>query len=516
MSDAHSTTSTETDYAAKLRRIPGFENYSYHGSGSLNQDSNIDSCTSRYATQVRNASEIPHHKHVKFQSSTLNPGSVVADVPNAALSQLKDISRKRELLSQLDSQVKSIHRKLANLRQELSQEICRGDALAKNDLLDTRRWVRDLRRYQRHLHRKTDEIARAEEELEPLQSQLTRAHFDVKTAEDDLYASFAGGARPGDSDASHEDRIFSALVLGLTDHDDAESSEHAYSRPPPPYNVEHYSTDQESHLKDTSEGASGQQRAHSVSTGSRSRQLSPLKHTNPRRNSQDTGKASRLERAHASKHKRSSNINTEIIGIGYVFPADHDLVPLIEAGSQDRLLRVAQVLQKVRKTDFETFFGYDVNRLDSGLNFVAKMQEERELPSVAQKLANIRVDTIHKAQLVSLWGRQMSQNAILEAWRTYAHGRHTPELLNGRGKRESLLRLVQNVRNLEVPMDLDDASNDRLITVGTFIVEGDHNSSINVQPSGKSYRVLFRTVADNIELDHSLITSSNPTASKKS
>lgn len=514
-SPPRSDRSKRSNYAARLKQIPGFEAYSYHSTSSSYEDgtANINGHIVLYgsgyddgiaggrghsAPYKSDANRGNHHRNSHHFRSTLNRGSVAVNNRPPVLSQLKTITSKREALMRLESQIKIIHRKLASRRADWQNEIYSGFSVINQDSFNIETLNRVWTKLQDKLFEISEEMTTLEEELHLLEGERTRTHWTVKGAEGDLYASLTGGARPGDSDASQEDRLLTNLAHKSID-----------ARPEHELLVEIASTYMppifDAHdgriLKHPAMSRFVNQEEEELSNGVgldhalEPRPLSPIQQLKLRNAGvDDSEKAGPNDKRMLEAIKRELTFQNETSGIGLCFPSTNAAILRgnIDAAGRSTLLAPTAAFVKVRKGDFTSLLGYDIDQLNWRLTSVGNPQQG-EPHTVAQKLANIHVESIHTGQLISLWGRQMSQNSALEASRTYIYGEHSLESLLKRNQTElgskvsadvvkltvPLLRLVEDVRKLKVPLESTDIYNQPLIAVS-------HNFDENYRPPSSS------------------------------
>lgn len=456
----------------QLREIPGFEGYSYHSSNATPHDATLVSKRrlSRIGHSETDPLEIyPHSTAVsKLQSDTR--ASLDVNALLAIRPQLKLISRKRDLLLQLEFRIEDVHAKLARARQSLQKEVGKGDTLVRQDVLTIADVQARWKQHQRRLHDLLAELVLEEAELEPLQHQLTQAQWDVKSAEDDLYASVTGGIGPADSDISLEDRLLAhaaapppSALRGKSCASDR-LTEEQYG------NLAFGSTTGEHVLATTAEAADTVDRG-SLRVSSRSPSLSSRNPLGQRRGSPAAKRA-------LAREKYTAN---EVLFCGMGFPQE-DLYRYIREGSRNQSLLAVMELVDIRRNDLKAALGFDLSKINAKMTLTDRLQKD-VVTGVAQKLTNIRLPTIHTRQFISLWGRDMSQNAALELSRTVCYGGHEFELLVEQKKNWPIMRIVQDVKNLEVPLSQTPGPDQPDIAVGFTKLVLD-SSSIDVQPSG--------------------------------
>ncbi|KAK5948400.1 hypothetical protein OHC33_010574 [Knufia fluminis] len=366
----------------------------------------------------------PHSTAVsKLQSDTR--ASLDVNALLAIRPQLKLISRKRDLLLQLEFRIEDVHAKLARARQSLQKEVGKGDTLAQ---------------------------------------------WDVKSAEDDLYASVTGGIGPADSDISLEDRLLAhaaapppSALRGKSCASDR-LTEEQYG------NLAFGSTTGEHVLATTAEAADTVDRG-SLRVSSRSPSLSSRNPLGQRRGSPAAKRA-------LAREKYTAN---EVLFCGMGFPQE-DLYRYIREGSRNQSFLAVMELVDIRRNDLKAALGFDLSKINAKMTLTDRLQKD-VVTGVAQKLTNIRLPTIHTRQFISLWGRDMSQNAALELSRTVCYGEHEFELLVEQKKNWPIMRIVQDVKNLEVPLSQTPGPDQPDIAVGFTKLVLD-SSSIDVQPSG--------------------------------
>lgn len=491
-----SDTSSETDYAARLRRIPGFEGYTHRSTDSTNQDETIDTRHSAFLEYPLAAFRVLPHGLAACKTSSDQRLSFDANPLLATLPQLKAISRKRKFLLQLEVKVENIHRKLAVIRESIADEVKGGLILSEDRDQDAsmlyRRWRRQLGR----MYDLVNDAIIEENELEPLQRQLTAAQWDVKVAEDDLYASLTGGAGPSDSDASQEDRMLTALVLGSDtepepEHSSECSGKRSFARP---------STFKWEHKRsDNARGSSITLGPHENAILRAVAPPSSLETSSLRKEQQDHRDTSKIEASRsqnkvtASAAKRKALFESETILFGGCFPED-DLQNSIQKSSSDPLLLVVRAIIDMRRTDLKAVLGFDPDKVGTDFN-VTELQKDVTI-GVAQKLSKLGFPTIHTRQFISLWGRGMSQNAALESSRTYLYGGKYLDHLFEQGRIGPLEKLVKNIRNLEVPFTKVEAPKQPDIAVAG--APKGNASSVHVEPSGKSYLRWQMSLTDEV------------------
>ena len=372
---------------------------------------------------------------------------------------------------QLEFRIEDVHAKLARAHQNLSQDVREGDSLLHQDALtiaDVRaRW----KQHQRDLHKLSGELVMEEAELEPLHHQLTQAQWDVKCAEDDLYASVTGGIRPADSDTSLEDRLL----------------ERAAGSAVPPLRHRSHLSDQIFGMPNEHLTLGNKSIEHSVSTPAQA--LGAERRNLPRVSSQGPSPSDQypqVQRSGSSEAKKvlthERQVDQEIMYCGFGFPQE-DLYRYHGEGSRNHLLLAVKELAEIRRTYFRTSLGFDLSKINASMQLTGRLQKD-VIAGVAQKLTNIRMPTIHTRQFISLWGRGMSQNSALESSRTLRYGGHEFEQLVKQGKIGPIVKIIQDVRNLEVPLSQTGAINQPDIAVGAT-KDVTASSSIAVQPSGE-------------------------------
>ncbi|KAK5095864.1 hypothetical protein LTR70_003183 [Exophiala xenobiotica] len=476
-----SNTSSEIDYAARLRRIPGFEGYTHHSTNSTHQGETVDTRHSAFLKYPLAAFRVLPHSSAAHKASSDQRLSFDANALLATLPQLKTISRKRKSLLQLEVKVENIHRKLAIIREGIANEVKEGLVLSE----DRDQSASVLHQRLRHQLRRMDDFVNdailEENELEPLQRQLTTAQWDVKVAEDDLYASLAGGARPSDSDASLEDRMLTALLLDSDPEPQPEHSTECSERS----SLAHPSIFNRKYRRD--DGARDSHATlwpdksvmpRTVASPSSTEMSSPRKEQPAHREVPNVEAIRSQNKVAASAAKREALFESETALFGSCFPEENLLEP-IDRGANEPLLLVGRTMIDMRRTDMKAVLGFDPSKVGADFN-VTELQKEVTI-GVAQRLSRLDVPTIHTRQFISLWGRGMSQNAALESGRTFLYGREYLGQLINQSRIGYLEKMVKNVRKLEVPFSQIEAMKQPDITVAG--ATPGNNSSVNVEPS---------------------------------
>ena len=387
---------------------------------------------------------------------------------------------------QLQSQIKALSREIASLRADLAENVKHGDSLA--GIVDSaiEHTPRNFEQYQESLHVLLDEIATVEGKLEPLQDELTNVQYDVKVSEDRLYASLTGGEHPADSEAGVEDD----MLMSILNNDDNTDVVDVNLIPGPLQAQAMPGAD----FRDMDEvKASATGFAFDSATdvnlvrkrnGSRSRHQSPATKSRPRKKSADINGVMTSGGPALINIVQDADTTTDLIAhFGSWVPDSGTLRPRTLAASQSSYLIAAKELRSIRRNDFRAILGFDIDRLDHDLLLMNGLKPS-EMSSVAQKLAHINVETIHTRQFISLWGREMSQNSPLELSRTQLYGRQDVlDILKRQSQTAVLLRLVADVRKLEVPSNSANAIDNPEIKVGEALTDYGPESSIMVQLS---------------------------------
>lgn len=473
--------STEIDYAAQLRKIPGFEGYACHGSNSTANDGTIHTRQSLAGTATDDG--LRQHGSAIVRLPDFRQDSVGAASSPAVLSQLKSIIRKRDLLLHVEVRIENVYKELAEMRESIDLELANGTRMASDDRSDVATLRQQWKHHLEALRRLTDLVAQEESELEPLQQQLTRTQSEVKVAEDDLYALLTDGRRPGDSDVSREDRLLATLVSGPVDAHESvpELHDNLTIDPPPAYcTLEPTFSAPDASFADPYHEPDHHQKAELKPD---SRPETPIDTTATRRSSSDVGQALSQDMVTAWASRRRRLLSADTAFCGYCLPQD-DLHEYIAAAARDPSLLMVNPLADMRRVDLRNALGFDLAKIDAKITLTHSLQKEVAV-GVAQKLTNIRVPTIHTRQFISLWGRGMSQNAVLESWRTLLYSSHDYKQLVKKGNIGQLVKLVQDVRNLEVPLNNTSITDQPEITVGGHVPDVAAASSVGVEPSGK-------------------------------
>lgn len=497
-SSPQSDESLYLNYAARLKKIPGFEAYQYDSENSSYGDEHADvlervvrdvSSSRLGVTNGRRAFvphksdtdrlPIPQTSHVP-RNSTLQRGSIAAHARTSVVAMLKMITHRRELLMQLESQIKVIHRKLASFRKEQTDELKHGTKMEEGGSLGLVSLRRQFKRLQEKVSSIADEMTILEEELERLEAARARQHWDIKAAEETLYAALTSGCRPGDSDASEEDRLLAAWV---NESDAKTDSEMAGRYQPYILQVQDNHVLQKTTTSRLVNDSTGELASCPKSSSSlESLQLSPFNQYGNQVNGIDN----------VAGVETQGNLNTrafrgrtnEMFGIGHHFLSDdsENLTKYIDAAARDRLLAPTNALVRIRKIDFSSSLGYDIDHLGPQI-VLAGIFRQGESVNVLQKLARIHVESIHTAQLISIWGRQMSQNSILEASRTYTYGNLSRTFVDFVGMTVPRGRLIEDVRKLTVPLQSADVFNQPLIAIPKQTEKQEGCSSVRVNRS---------------------------------
>ncbi|KAK5094213.1 hypothetical protein LTS08_008704 [Lithohypha guttulata] len=475
--------SSETDYAAALSKVPGFAGYTARNSESLNHGNTSESSRNVDGLDVIDETGVLSSLHSNDHVA-LEQDAPTGEGRLSAVSQLKHISRKRNLLLQIDTRTRAAERKLTSIRKDFKHEIARANATVDDNALFgiddlTRRW----RRRQLALQRLLREMDIAEGELSSLQQQRIRILWQVKSLEDDLYTSMAEGTRPDDSVASQEDRLLTARVLGsatqgLPDHAAFEQYPSLRSSPKSGIlqNARGSGVRSEPNILARKENNSEKSLRHDSTSAVSSKRLRGRRDS---ANRAGLSSSLKLYASDVSTDGPQSLFDLLTRGCGALFPPQH-LQSHIEAASQDHILAATRKLNRVRRIDFRSVLGYDLGKLSPDLSSL-KASQEIEYLSGPQRLASIRAETIHTGQYIYIWGLQMSQNAALETWRTYSRGRLDAGILAKYRKGDPLLQLIEEVRRLKVLVGSTEIFD--LTTDAGDIPDIDVTSSIDVQPS---------------------------------
>lgn len=469
LSGAASSCGSEIDYAAQLRKIPGFQTYSHGGSDSTRQERTINS-NGDYGAVQSNGSEIveyaPHHLPGS-KAFVRRRGSIGVNTVSALLPMLKDASRKRDLLLQLEFRAVEAHRRLVRLRKCMLQVAVSGELRSSDDSTDIGELRLQWKSQLKSMKTICDDVSREESSVEELQQQVAQLQWEIKGCEEELFASLTGGTRPSDSEPSIEDHLMNRVNA---------------STPPPSYSSQDLV---DPGVLDTPKPRPPAMQA--LSTTAAETQTAPHEGLNstPRRPMSPLDQVREPQGRRRSDTKAVSslrlNVPHAIAFCGSCFPEDD----LYLQQARSRKLFVVKEIVEIRKRDLRTALGFDLTEIDASLTLSQKLKEE-VAAGVPQKLTNIDVPTVHTKQFISLWGREMSQNAALESYRMFLYGGKNFQELIKQGKIDPLVKLVQDVRSLQVPFTPNDYSEQPLITVvDTFNTSAD-TYSVEAQPSGKS------------------------------
>lgn len=396
------------------------------------------------------------------RSLTNNLASYRMNILSETLPQLEAMSHKRQLLVKIELRMETVHRKIAIQREILMDELDKIDGLFDDNTLNIKDQRLTWRSYSGVLKDISSKIAEEQAELEPLQVRHIQTQAQVEEATKALYASLTGGVRPGDSVMSLGDQLWEAFATAFspvqietlppTDQNSAVGKTLAAPDSDAPQNAISLPVQDFDHRDDTNVTAL-------------KGPLSDLRNGSPRRRSPDAGRAPSREPTQPSTSRWHDPCKSELAFCGHHFPSD-DLEQHRHRATRDKLLFPDPLHLEARREDLRTLLGYDVLLVDPGLARIKKLEKAGSI-GVSQKLTNIKVPTIHRSQLISLWARDMSQNAAVEAIRTLLYGNEVIETLIRPTETDPLRKFVQDVRKLKVPLQMNDAPQLPFITVAT-------------------------------------------------
>lgn len=468
--DQHSSSTADpeehTAIAERLRKIPGFETYSYHDSDSETSRNNVAHGTMPAAGSANEFHDLVALHHIS------NPrGSEIL----TALDKLKALSRSREEIAALQVKFNTSNHKIGRARRDFLTEVDLLHQILQR--IEGADFFRESLAIQlSSLNDSNDELAREEQASKELSQRLVQTQWNLKEAEDSFYARFSGGVRPGDSDADDEDLQFLQKRLA--------TSSTTHPAPPSTWSSSHGNRKPEPVFSDT--GA--QTAPPTIFSSPPPSQATPLLdqvvhlahmfHTE----SVKTDKRPRVSKEQWVADKITSRyigswLDDWVVRIQTpnILSTELRILELQEKSSsvevaaplavpQTQGTPTFQALEAVRRRDFQLLLGYDIQQLDPQMTRIKKSTQPAR-PTKFKGLVDIKVPVVHTKQYIAMWGRDMAQNASLESYRILHFGKVEIANLVRASNPDPLLKLVLDVRNLEVPLSETKASEQPFMAV---------------------------------------------------
>lgn len=460
--------------AERLRKLPGFETYQCRGSesgGSI-----------RDANPTHNGTGSDFMARIEFWNDLRSNSNLQASVGEllTARERLKILYRMRKGIVSVQSKIDETNRKIARARKAFLKELEELDRLLEKGATEASFSRPSVKFQLSSLHQCSDDLKREEADLEILTERFNQAQWNLREKEKLLYSQYATGIKTEDSEASEEDRIFESRLtdpslrkLPIPMSNMIQFGEHLQK----PDRIvvtdsdvllilnENYSTMVSSRPPSIPEAATRRAKSDVVQLDG-----NPLGPT--------TAKPL-LPTDETIEQHIGSWLELPVPGYGVsLFAAtlrrletqeQATVIPDISSSAMQPQAMAKSTflsLTNVRRRDFQLLFGYDIQRLESDMHHV-KMTDKPARPSKFRGLMDIKVPTVHTSQYIAVWGRDMAQNASLEAYRIYQFGRLDFERLIKIKLQDPLVKLVQDVRQLYVPLDDPKFSKQTFITVNS-------------------------------------------------